>query len=198
MEIDREALYRHYASLADEELLALDRDDLTELAQKCYDREIEKRGLAEAPSEPVQFDELSDGTPEGEPDWLETAAVACSFTAHPGAVVAPEAANACEALRAAGVPCQIHEVRPDPADEDAPRFVDYQVMVPGALSLKATSILDKKIFNPQQEAEWRAHLAELSDEDLKVLTPAIICDGFLDRAARLKRAYEDEIARRKG
>jgi len=202
MEIDREDLRRHYASLSDEELLALDRDELTEVAQKCYDREMERRDLTSSLAEEAAADHWRDQPgghgmeAEAEPDWLESAAVAASFTSHPGAIQAPEAAQACEVLRAAGVPCQINTVEPDPSDDESPRFTDYQVMVPGALNLIAASILDKEIFNAKLEANWRAHLEELSDEELRVLNPAIICEGFLDRARRLKRAYEDEIARR--
>ena len=36
---------RHYASLNDEELLSLKRDDLTATAQRIYDLEITRRGL---------------------------------------------------------------------------------------------------------------------------------------------------------
>ena len=46
MQIDLESLRRHYSSLSDEELLALNRDDLIEMAQKCWDEEVERRGLA--------------------------------------------------------------------------------------------------------------------------------------------------------
>ncbi len=179
-----------------EELLALDPDELTDVALKCYEGELGRRDLlAEAPEETaeVALDSSGEDNLDAEPDWLETAAIACSFTAHPGSVVAPEAAQARDVLLAAGIPCQMNEV---PESEE--RSAEYQVMVPGALSLKAGSILDKEIFNPQQEADWRAHLAELSDAELGVLSPAIICEGFLDRARRLKRAYEDEIVRRGG
>ena len=72
----------------------------------------------------------------------------------------------------------------------------YQVLVPQSLNLEAVSVLDVEIFNPQTEAEWRAHLACLSDDELRELKPEIICAGMLDRAERLKRAYIDEIARR--
>ena len=73
---------------------------------------------------------------------------------------------------------------------------EYSVMVPGALILEATSVLDREIFNPKAEAEWRIHFEMLSDEDLRALTETI-CAGLLDRVKRLKRAYDQEIARRK-
>jgi hypothetical protein len=78
MAISREDLSRHYASLSDEELLALDPNELTDLALDCYQREVERRHLSEeggwddAAPEIYVPDEVS-------PDWLETAATACSF-----------------------------------------------------------------------------------------------------------------------
>jgi len=37
---------------------------------------------------------------------------------------------------------------------------DWRVLVPGKLNLRATSVLDQEIFNPEIEAQWRAHLEE--------------------------------------
>jgi hypothetical protein len=69
-------------------------------------------------------------------------------------------------------------------------------MVPAPLNLKATSILDKEIFNPQLEADWRRHFQSLTDRELGELNPSVICAGLVDRIARLKRAYNDEVTRR--
>ena len=69
-------------------------------------------------------------------------------------------------------------------------------MAPAPLTLKATSILDKEIFNPQIEADWRIHLESLTDTELAALNPDVICAGLLDRIARLKRRYNDEVSRR--
>jgi hypothetical protein len=69
-------------------------------------------------------------------------------------------------------------------------------MVPGALNLHATSVLDREIFNPDVEAEWAAHFQALSDEELHALSPEVICAGLEDRLMRLRRAYAAEIARR--
>jgi hypothetical protein len=70
-------------------------------------------------------------------------------------------------------------------------------MVPGTLSLKAISILDRDLFNEEMEESWRAHFDELSDKELRVLHPDDLCAGRLDRAARLKRVYEEALAKRK-
>ena len=56
MQIDLESLRRHYSSLSDEELLALNRDDLIEMAQKCWDKEVGRRGL----DQPQESDAASD------------------------------------------------------------------------------------------------------------------------------------------
>jgi hypothetical protein len=36
----------------------------------------------------------------------------------------------------------------------------------------------------------------LTDRELGELNPSVICAGLVDRMARLKRAYNDEVARR--
>src|SRR4051812_40101084 len=88
MQIDRDALMRHYGQLMDGELLALNRDELTEVAQSCYDEEMERRGLANtgAAAETVDdefYEDENEAAPlimQGEePEWLPDAACACSF-----------------------------------------------------------------------------------------------------------------------
>ncbi len=200
MQIDVERLRRHYESLSDDELRALDREDLTEAAQQCYDEEVARRGLAEAGEaeaperedeyEPTAFDA------EAEPGWLEDAACACSYVSHPGGSAASDADIARDVLQQAGIPCQVSMVEAAPASGDQPAQYEYRVMVPGALNLKATAILDQEVFNPQLEADWRTHFQELSDDELAALHPDVICAGLADRIARLKRAYNEEIARR--
>src|ERR1043165_4917809 len=46
MEIDSAELRRHYSQLSDEELLALDCDDLTAAARNYVEQECSRRGLA--------------------------------------------------------------------------------------------------------------------------------------------------------
>lgn len=193
MQIDRDALSRHYASLSDDELMALDREDLTDTARKVYDREMEKRQLDaaaeedDAPSEPVSFEAESGA----DPDWLETASCACSFQAGAGnSPYAQEAERACEILRDAGVPSRVVPEHP----ETGPDLLN--VMVPGRLHLKAASLLDRDLFNEELEEPWRTHLAELSDDELDALDPDILCAGILDRAERLTRIYLEEKERR--
>jgi len=198
MQIDRQELHDYYAALSDEELLALDRTELTAQAQKYYDAEVAKRRLApeetERPAEPQDGATLDFNTGD-EPDWMENAACAISYTAYPGGSAASDAETAREVLVAAGIPCHISVSSPDPPD-DPPRN-QYLVMVPGARNLEATAVLDREIFNPREEAMWRAHFEALSDKELRALSWEAICAGLQDRLERLKRAYGDEIARRR-
>lgn len=213
MQINSQELHDYYAALSDEELLALDRTELTAAAQKFYDAELAKRGLTaeetKSPAEPRRSvaalppagdgdedeDTLDFDTGEDR-DWLENAACAIAFTVYPGGSAASDAEAAREALLAAGIPCQISVSSQDPPDAPQPRH-EYRVMVPGVRNLEATSVLDTEIYNPKEEALWRAHFEALSDNDLRGLRFEAICAGLQDRLQRLKRAYDDEIARRR-
>lgn len=201
MQINLDDLREHYRSLTDDELLEIARDELTEAAQQCFDEEVARRGLAEpeaaaGDAEPEYAGRHSGEFAEEGDDWLADAACACSFVTQPGGSAAEDAGSAREVLEQAGTPCQVSVVEVAPATSDQPPQHEYRVMVPGALNLKATSILDKEVFNPQLEADWRTHLQELTDDQLRALTPDVICAGLVDRIARLKRAYNDELARR--
>lgn len=196
MQVDPHDFRRHYASLSDEGLRSLDRAKLTAFAQKCYDEEVVQRDLdlAQRQLEPNELDSPA------EPDWLAEAACAISFMSFPGSTSAADAANARSVLQAAGIPCHIsiHELDPEPApDDDPPQRFDYQLMVPGALSLQATSVLDREIFNADVESEWAAHFQALSDDEFRSLSPEVICAGLEDRILRLKRAHAAELNRRR-
>jgi hypothetical protein len=200
MQIDLESLRRHYGSLSDDELLAVERNELTDAAQKCFDEEVERRGLDEAQESEAAPDEeayeVATSTTSVDPDWLQDAACACSFVSQPGGSAASDAENAREVLQGAGIPCQVSAVEVASSTGDQPAQLEYRVVVPGALNLKAASILDKEVFNPQLEADWRTHFASMTDGELGALNPDVICAGLVDRIARLKRAYNDEISRR--
>ena len=125
--------------------------------------------------------------------WLEEALTATAFSMHPSA--AEDAAAALDTLRAAGIPCQIVEAEIE--EQYVPEHREYQVMVPNGFSLQATSVLDKEIYNPRLEIEWRTHLESLTDTQFRAMSPDSLCAGFLDRAERLRRIYQEEVARRR-
>lgn len=190
MQISREDLSKHYASLSDLKLLAISRNELTDLALQCYDREVKHRPLSDKtdPDEIALKIAAHDGVP---PNWLDTAATACSFQVGTGQRYAEEAERACTILRDAGIPSQVVTEHEDGVMPDL-----ISVMVPGALSLKATSVLDRDMFNQELEETWKNHFDELSDAELCILNPDDLCSGLFDRAVHLKRVYEEALARR--
>jgi len=191
MPTDPEYLRRHYASLSDEALLDIDRKELIETAQKSYDDELERRKL---PSQ-------SSGLPESpglgdKPAWLNEANEVFSQLDYAGAVPAPKIGNARDALEAAGIPCYLD--LSDQEEEPPPqrRMQVWRLMVPGNLNQRATSILERDIFNADFEAEWKVHLEMLSDEEVYAMDPKVAFCGLFDRVERVTRVFDEEIARR--
>jgi hypothetical protein len=207
--IDRKYLQEHFASLSDESLADVSRSELVEAAQQVYDEERARRGSAAkqkvapiskaaAVSPPVGEPEALPAEEDSQdaPEWVDEAACACSFVDYPGTHLSPEATNARDVLRAAGIPCYV-AVQEIPAEGSSQRAqVEYRVLVPAAQNLKALSVLDKEVFNERLEADWKAHFEQVSDEELLELSPEVICAGLADRIERLTRAFEQEVARR--
>jgi hypothetical protein len=202
LKLDAEYLRQHYAELSDEALREIDRSELVEVARGWYDEEVARRRLAAAPAiaaEPpdspdVEQDEGEVGPGDGsEPAWLKGAACVCSYV---GGYAADDFAEARDALESAGVPCYVAKAKLPPENASPGRDYEYRVLVPGGRNLEALSVVDVRVFNPQIEADWKTHLQELTDSELYAISPKVICAGLLDRAERLKRAYEDEVARR--
>ena len=195
MPVNAAQLRQHYVSLSDEELLAIDPNDLTEVAKNCYESEIQRRGISvtqpSAPTEdkPATAPEWEQAGSGGESDDGDTF-VACTFTDIRGSS-ATDAEEAYRLLKAAGIPCRI-EVHP--IEESS--SVEHRVVVPSAYILHATSVLDRDYFNPRLESDWKTHLESLTNEQFFRLNVDDICAGLLDRAARLRNAYLEERSRR--
>jgi len=211
MELDPEYLRHHYDSLSDEALLAVDRNELVEMAQKILDEEVGRRGLSrrrdpqrspivpERPDTPDLEAEF-DGEPPAagdEPSWLEDAAEVYSQTVNRGTAPAPDAVNARDVLQAAGIPCYLELCEITPEKSVSPEPTHYwRLLVPGELNLRATSVLERDIFNTEFEAQWKTHLEALTDEELRAMNPQVTFCGLFDRIERVSRAYDEEIARR--
>ena len=205
MRFDRRELGRYYASITDEELLALNRDDLTETAQVIYDLELARRELNKNPSSEEetgvnsesfkQADALISGE-SPDPNWLQNAACVCSFVASPGNSAEERASRSQTALQAAGIPSCLRVTRDSEDGEPSPNYAVLNIMVPVALALHAASMLDRDFLNEEFETEWRAQLNMLPDEDLLALDPAIFCAGLLDRVSRMRKAYAEEMSKR--
>jgi hypothetical protein len=219
MRIDPEDLRRHYKSLSDEGLLDIDPASLAPVAQGIYEKEIARRGLDQPPEQeeeaynralpvfkPADGGNLADepgpdvdsGPP---PDWLEDAACSWSTDMDPSADYTTTGAEVQAALRDAGIPNRIVVKPPEPGPPSKPKPPStvrslYCVMVPGELGARAYSVVERKVFNRMAEAEWRSQLQSYSDEELRALNPEDAWSALLDRAERLKRAYQEEMARR--
>lgn len=206
MRIDRRELGRHYSSLTDEELLSMRRDELTSTAQVIYDLEIARRGLGEKPADDEEIEESDTGLEgvndlldsEGpEPEWLDNAVCVCSFDISPGSKSMEKAALAQTALQKAGIQSRLTQVQETSDDGSSSERTSVNVMVPIGLTLHASSILERDLFNEEHETEWQTQLDAYSDKDLLALDPDIFCAGPLDRAARMKKVYAEEMAKRK-
>jgi hypothetical protein len=207
MTVEPEYLPGYYATLSDETLLAMNRADLVAAAQKCLDDQLHKRGLTPRASA-RRFDEpdviprpqdIADGAPppEDKPRWLEEAAEAFSAVDSAGTTMAHEISEARQVLEAAGIPCYL-EILETPEKE---RVITYskhrwRLLVPGNLGLRAGSVLDRDIFNPDFDARWKAHLQTLSDEEVRAMAPRVVFCGLFDRVERTTRTYDEELTRR--
>lgn len=220
MQLDPEYLRQHYASLSDEALLAIDRADLVEMARMILDLEVRRRNLAplgdtgrtrgqdfipQQPDPPDEETEVDEEDHDGEtwhdgdkPGWLEEAAEVYSWAVSPGTAPTPDAAvDANDALEVAGIPCYLDLCEMPPEKSLFPYGTHrWRLMVPVKLNLRATSVLEREISNPDFEAYWKTHLEALSDEELRAMTPQVTFCGLFDRIQRVNRVYAEEIARR--
>jgi hypothetical protein len=210
--IDPEDLRKHYASLSDDEILQLEREDLTPMAQKIFDAEVRRRGLdiektadnndEDTDTQSFPFfrsaDEAEEAENDEDDDDSSESDKTFAVTTFSGTGSGPaEAADARDALIAAGIPCEVIEHELDPSEEPVPLpYKEYRVMVADAVSLQAASVLDTAIFNGRLEADWKTQLESLSDEELSALSVDSLCAGLLDRVERLRRLYKSEVARR--
>jgi hypothetical protein len=205
--VDPGYLRKHYASLSDDALLDIDRDELVDVARECLDAELRERHLEGQVSvaeeaEPREVDEeLAEETSgEGEPDWFEEGAEVYSSAIRPGVTSVPQAHHARRALEAAGIPCylDVYEEEPEPVEpvERGP-LRRWRLSVPGHLNMMATGVLQRDIFNDEFEAGWRTHLEVLSDEEVRAMDPKVVFCGIYDQIERATKAYREELVRRR-
>jgi hypothetical protein len=205
MQINRRELGEHYASLNDEELLGLKRDELTETAQGIYDKEIARRELDRKLSSKTEIEKIEasfrepDQLSEDEsvdPDWHQDGVLVCAFVDMPGSNAAERISNAQTALQAAGIPSHLRLRRELNASGEPDPFDTLEILAPVRYAMHSASILNRDLFNDEFETNWRDHLNILSNEDLLTLDPDIFCAGLLDQLARMKKVYAEEMKKR--
>jgi hypothetical protein len=183
MSVDPEHLRKHYASMSDDALLKVDRSDLVEVAQKCYDDELCRR-------------ELSSSKVDA-PDWLDDAAEVISWAVSSGQTQS-RAEDTREILDAAGIPCHLEltEAEEEEVHRDPKPTHWLRLMVPAKFSLQAASTLERDIYNQDFEDAWKAHLEQLSDDELASADPQVTFCGLFDRVERVTEAHREELERR--
>jgi hypothetical protein len=200
MKVDPKYLREHYASLSDEALEEIDRDDLVEVAQKIYDDELARRRAEKRADMSYAADEEIESPAEAgdTASWLPDSSVVFSDLVWPGRPQGPYAANARDALKAAHIPCvlDLFEVDPPEVSHSAAPTHEWRLMVPGELNLQATSVLERDVFNEDFEAQWRTHLEGLSDQQVRAMNPRDVFCGLFDKVERVTRAYREELERR--
>ncbi len=204
MELDPKYLKQQYATLTDDALFDIHRDELVPAARKILDSELQRRKIVSSSGLNTQsvdrrLDQIDAvANSEVRPEWIEEAATVFSSVVMPGHRATDEAPLTAEAaLIAANIPCHL-ELSPIADEPKTTVFPTHQwsLLVPGKLNLRATSVLDKAIFNVDFEADWKAHLAELSDEELQEMRPQIAFAGLIDKIERATKAYEEKLAHR--
>ncbi|MCC6291920.1 MAG: hypothetical protein IT164_04680 [Bryobacterales bacterium] len=211
MRIDPEEIRRRFAAMDDDGLLDVNPDELSELARGIYEEECARRGFDEEVEEDATLDagdgggdepggesvmDLEDEDGEDGPAWAEDAVCVCTFAAAPGSGALDDIVKARAVLLAAAIPCFSTTVELPPAREGHPPSSEVSIFVPGPLHLHAAAILDRDLLNANHEEEWRLHFEAISDEQLLALRPDLFTAGLVDRAARMKRVYAGEVARR--
>jgi hypothetical protein len=190
----------------DEAMRDINREDLVEIAQGCYEQEVRQRRLNSA-REALQEEEpripdaetepYNQVSREGEqPGWLEGGAEVYGVVIRFGRIASvPDVDNARAALEAAGIPCHLDIREEEPEAKPEPMF-RWRLIVPGNLNLRATGVLEREIFNADFEADWRTHLEMLSDREVRAMSPQEVFCGLFDRVERVTRVWNEELERR--
>lgn len=146
MQIDPEESRRYFDSLSDEALLEIDRDELVEVAQQCYDVELANRGITfeyEAEAEPAE--------PAAQGDWV----LAATY------LNGEEANLAHSMLESAGIPVRL-------AANNTSSWTgtgELQLLVPAAMLEEAEVILASEISDEELAAQAEAEAPPDSDEE---------------------------------
>lgn len=133
-----EELRRQYAEMPDQQLRALTRDDLSDLARRCYDAEMARR-------------ELQPHTPEPPPPQAEGLVAIATF-------VYPDDAKLARALlESASIPTYLGNEHTLAADWFLTNVIGgLKLMVPAPFVAEATEILRSRVSDEDLDAQAEA------------------------------------------
>ncbi len=146
MQIDPDEFRRHYDSLSDEALLEVNRDELVEVAQQCYDVELANRGIKrESPTPPAPEN------PVESQEWVQAA----TFPS------AEEANLAYAMLESAAIPARLESKN----TSSWTGFGALRLLVPSAFLEEAEVIIASPISEEELIAQAEAERAPDSEEE---------------------------------
>ena len=196
MDLDLNELRRQYEAMTDEALVEIDRDELVEAAQQCYDQELQLRKIRPEvrkgkPLAAIESSAEVDWDGQEEPEWLPDAISVLSVsTRYRNDDTTQRLRDAVDVLMSAGIPGYVR------GQDREGAIVEYELLVPAKQHLQAASVLDRDMLNAEVEADWKAHFETMTDDELLELDEEMLVVGMRDRIDRLVRAYEDELLKR--
>lgn len=141
MKITADDLSRSYRAMSDEELLAMDQGELTDIARKTLEQEMERRGLTHldpsAPPPPVEVDGEAWGS-------------AGTFRTH------DEAELVRGALESAGIPAEVDSDSGDLLWMGTTVYTIHRVLAPESMLDDAHAIIESRAAREEHEARAAA------------------------------------------
>jgi hypothetical protein len=146
VKVDAEDFRRVYESMNDDALLAVNRDELVEVAQQCYDAEVARRNLLTVDEAEAAGEAAADEETDIRKNMVELAV----FTN------VDDARMALGLLRAAEIPCYLENI--------GVMVPEFRLSVPPMFLEQAREILDAEISEEELAAQAEA-AAELELEE---------------------------------
>jgi hypothetical protein len=167
MKISADELKQSYRSMSDVELLDLDRDDLTEVAQNCLDQELQRRGLSRGQDGTA----LSAAVDDSEGRWMSAGVF------H----TADEAQIVRGLLESNGIPARVFQ---DPGG----------ILWRGSSPIQTTGVLVPEAMSDEAHGLIEAHLTEqeLSARSAADPLPTVILARFEDGVFKPLEEFELE------
>jgi hypothetical protein len=165
MKLTADDYKRHYRELSDDEFLAIDRDDLVDVARRCYDAEMTHRQLAPLPDVVDEEPDITLPLPASDEEKVSVAVVSSIETA----------TYAQKMLREADIPAELTRAPDLPLGAARGRFA---LSVPVSCAEPAGELLAGILAGENQEVvrHWFEH--EWTPEDLELTDFAVTIDDL--------------------
>jgi predicted ester cyclase len=175
MKLTAEDYRRHYRELTDAEFLAIDRDELVDVARRCYDAELAHRQLA---PQPVSIEDAQPAStlriPSARPgeELVRVAAVASLETA----------TYAHKLLQEADISAELKNTADLPANLARGRFI---LMVPVSCAEEASDLLAGVLAGENQDLVRHWFEQEWTPEDLDLNDFSVTIDDLFGESGKV-------------